>query len=405
MLLPLAAYGQRHSLRAPEVPPGLPSCVHADRAVLHFPGDKDAQYRLYEKIDSMLDGDRKNVNIWHVGGSHVQGGHFTYRIQENLASSARDVKGERGFLFPNRLAHTNSDKSFRTSATGEWYAPMLTKKSAPDKPRYGITGFGATTSDSTASVSLGIGINCDTTWTFSSMRLLGYSEGGDARPYVLDGSDTLYFRTDSLNNAYLIDFGHETDTVTIHFALPDSSSFTLTGLQPISGRPGFSYYASGVNGAKLTNWLDEVEDLERDLHLVKPDLAVFGLSINDSAVSVEDFDVEQFKENYRRMIALVRRVSPDCAFIFLTSNDSYRYLRRGMAYNENSVRVQKAMYELAEEFGAGVWDIFDIMGGPHTVLEWRSQGLIKSDKLHFTTEGYIMLGDLFTRALITDYND
>lgn len=404
-LLSLSAYGQHRSLLAPEIPQDIPSCINLDKAELRFPGPKEAQSRLYDKIDSMLAGQRQNVNIWHVGGSHVQAGHFTYRILEDLASSAPDIKGERGFLFPNRLAHTNSDKSFRTAATGEWTAPMMTRRSDFEKPRYGITGFGATTMEDDATVSLGIGINCDTTWQFNRLRLLGYSSSDSAYPYVLSGADTLSFRPDSLCSSYMMDFGCNIDTVTVHFKVPEGESFTLTGLQPISGRHGFSYYASGVNGAKLTNWLDEAEDLERDLGLVHPDLAVFGLSINDSACKAEDFDAEQFKDNYRRMIWMIRRVQPDCAFIFLTSNDSYRYVRRGMVYNENSAAVRKAMYELAEEFDAGVWDVFDIMGGEHSVLRWRDEGLIRSDKLHFTREGYILMGDLFAKALITDYND
>ena len=396
---------QGQSLNVKDVQGNLPSCSRSDSLSLVFPGDSLSRETLYLKIDSLLTGSRANVNIWHIGGSHVQGGHFTYRLQENFCSSATGMQGERGFLFPCRLAHTNSDKSFRTSATGEWTAPMMTKKSAPDKPRYGITGFGATTADTTASIGLGLGINSDTLWRFDRLRILGYPHGEDAWPYLVDGADTILFSREEEKGAYLFELPRETDSVLVRFHLPDSSSFTFSGFQPISGRGGFSYHCSGVNGAKLTNWLDEAPDLERDLALVKPDLAIFGLSINDSACSAEDFDAEKFKDNYRRLVALVRRVSPDCAFLWLTSNDSYRYVRRGMAYNENGRTVQKAMMELAQETGGAVWDIFAIMGGPRSVMEWRDAGLIKKDRLHFTIEGYIMMGDLLYNAIATDFNE
>ena len=136
---------------------------------------------------------------------------------------------------------------------------------------------------------------------------------------------------------------------------------------------------------------------------MRPDLAIFGVGINDSATTAKDFKPAKFKNNYRRMIEMVRRVSPDCAFIFITNNDSYRYVRRGMTWNANGEAVRRAMMELAEEYGAAVWDLYGVMGGAHTVNAWRSAGLAKQDRLHFTEEGYTLLADLFTQALVADY--
>jgi lysophospholipase L1-like esterase len=75
-----------------------------------------------------------------------------------------------------------------------------------------------------------------------------------------------------------------------------------------------------------------------------------------------------------------------------------------MTYNVNGPTVQKAMFELAEEYGAAVWDVYDIMGGKNSVIKWRDAGLIKSDRLHFTPEGYVLLGDLLYNAIVEDYN-
>ena len=100
---------------------------------------------------------------------------------------------------------------------------------------------------------------------------------------------------------------------------------------------------------------------------------------------------------------MVRRINPDCAFVFITNNDSYRYVRRGMTWNANGAAVRKAMLELAEEYGAAVWDLYGVMGGAHSVDAWRKAGLAKKDRLHFTDEGYTLLADLFVEALKTDY--
>ena len=381
-----------------------PPCVHVDRAGLHFPGSRDAQDHFYGLLDSLMAGSGRSVNIWHVGGSHVQAGHFSYRLQERLTTMADSLKGERGFIFPYRIAKTNSDKSFRTSFTGEWLSAMAASTHKDLNPRFGIMGIAAQTSDSLATVGIGLNISADTLWRFNRFRILGYASSPDVRPYLVSGTDTLDFVIDQETQSYLFDLPAETDTVTIGFHIPQGQSFTLTGTEPISGRKGINYYCSGVNGARLTTWLEQCPDLPRDLQLVKPDLAIFAVGINDSACKAVDFKPEVFKENYRRLIRLIREQSPDCAFVFITNNDSYRYISRGMTYNHNGPTVQKAMFELAKEYGAAVWDVFDIMGGKDSVIKWRNAGLVKSDRLHFTQEGYVLLGDMLYNALVDDYN-
>ena len=381
-----------------------PPCVHVDRAGLHFPGSRDAQDHFYGLLDSLMAGSGRSVNIWHVGGSHVQAGHFSYRLQERLTTMADSLKGERGFIFPYRIAKTNSDKSFRTSFTGEWLSAMAASTHKDLNPRFGIMGIAAQTSDSLATVGIGLNISADTLWRFNRFRILGYASSPDVRPYLVSGADTLDFVIDTETQSYLFDLPAETDTVTIGFHIPQGQSFTLTGTEPISGRKGINYYCSGVNGARLTTWLEQCPDLPRDLQLVKPDLAIFAVGINDSACKAVDFKPEIFKENYRRLIRLIREQSPDCAFVFITNNDSYRYISRGMTYNHNGPTVQKAMFELAKEYGAAVWDVFDIMGGKDSVIKWRNAGLVKSDRLHFTQEGYVLLGDMLYNALVDDYN-
>lgn len=381
-----------------------PPCVHVDRADLHFPGSRDAQDHFYGLLDSLMAGSGRSVNIWHVGGSHVQAGHFSYRLQERLTTMADSLKGERGFIFPYRIAKTNSDKSFRTSFTGEWLSAMAASTHKDLNPRFGIMGIAAQTSDSLATVGIGLNISADTLWRFNRFRILGYASSPDVRPYLVSGADTLDFVIDTETQSYLFDLPAETDTVTIGFHIPEGQSFTLTGTEPISGRKGINYYCSGVNGARLTTWLEQCPDLPRDLQLVKPDLAIFAVGINDSACKAVDFKPEVFKENYRRLIRLIREQSPDCAFIFITNNDSYRYISRGMTYNHNGPTVQKAMFELAKEYGAAVWDVYDIMGGKDSVIKWRNAGLVKSDRLHFTQEGYVLLGDMLYNALVDDYN-
>ena len=61
------------------------------------------------------------------------------------------------------------------------------------------------------------------------------------------------------------------------------------------------------------------------------------------------------------------------------------------------------MMQLAKEYDAALWDLYDIMGGLGSMQRWQNHSLANSDKIHFTHQGYILLGDMLFNALITDY--
>ena len=377
--------------------------INFEKSVLLFPGGREAQDCFYAKLDSLKKDSLSNVNIWQVGGSHVQGGSFPNRLREHFQTLAGE--GERGFLFPRQLAGTHEDKSVRMTAMGNWFAPMLTKPSEQEKPRYGITGFAARC-DSTASIGLNTNPKKEmNAWNFNQIRLLGYSSSEKAYPELYVSNKKCKHKFDSLTASYFYDLPKQTDSVRIDFVIPEGEYFVFTGLQPLTGNKGVNYFASGVNGARVTEWSEECADIDRDLQLVKPDLVIFGLGINDSACDSLSFSPDKFKNDYRRLIEKVQAVSPDCAMIFITNNDSYRYVKGGMEYNYNADEVRTAMIELATEYNAAVWDLYGVMGERDSVHKWLKVGYISKDKLHFSPKGYKRIADLLYEAIITDWNN
>ena len=239
---------------------------------------------------------------------------------------------------------------------------------------------------------------------FTRLRLLGYATDSAAVPYALHRGERLTARPDTAACGYVIDFPEACTEADIRFSLPAEARFTLTGIVPENGRDGITYHATGINGADVPAWL-RCGHLERDLRLVHPDLAIFGIGINDANVPPGRFDPEAFKANYRQLIALFQAANPHCALLFVTNNDCLLNLGRryGKRTNPNTARVALAMKELAAEYGGAVWDQYAIMGGSRSSALWRGKGLMRPDRIHFTAEGYRLVGDLLYNALITDY--
>ena len=102
-----------------------------------------------------------------------------------------------------------------------------------------------------------------------------------------------------------------------------------------------------MNGASVPSYL-RCDDFERDLELIKPDLIIFGIGINDAAE--KDFEKETFKQNYAELISIMQRVNPDCALLFVTNNDSFKSKRvkkkRVYEVNPNGKIVQEAFKEM-----------------------------------------------------------
>ena len=367
---------------------------------IQFPGDSSAYERLWTKMDSVLFFGCSQLNIVHIGGSHVQAGTLTRRLRNDLLSLRSNLDGGRGLLFPFSAAHTNNPTSFTTTYSGFWKATKNTSRT-PDK-RLGLTGMALTTSEDRASVQVTAIARdpwlSEPKFSFDTVRVLGYSSGS-REPLVLCATDTLSGRKASNDSSWLFPLPAFSDSVKV--ITRGAGEFTLTGLQLISSRPGITVSEIGVNGASLGSYA-RCADLERDLALLHPDLIIFGIGINDA--SGPNFSEDEFVLKYKHLIDRVHSVAPDCAILFLTNNDSCRRIRKkGYVTNPNGAVAERAFLRLGADCGAGVWDQFEIMGGLGSMKKWESAGLAQRDKIHFTETGYEVLGDLLYNALMDRY--
>jgi len=181
--------------------------------------------------------------------------------------------------------------------------------------------------------------------------------------------------------------------------------FTLTGILTETENPGITYTGVGINGAKVHDYFEEVCPLlEKQLAFYKPDLVIFAIGINDA--NVQNFNDKQFKGDYDKLIARIKKVNPNVAIIFETNNDMYRKVKKKKyVQHPNGDVARKAFFALADKHKAGVWDKFGIMGGLGSMAKWEKADLAKADKVHFKLSGYNLLGDLFYKAIINSYQE
>ena len=380
--------------------------AHFDRNQIVYPGDSLAMERFFQKMDSVVFLGEGNLSIMHIGGSHVQAGVFTQQFRDNLLSVSTELIGGQNFVFPFTAGGTNNPSHYIVRSTGEWAYCRNAVRRETDK-RMGLAGAAITTTDPEATVSIMTREKNPTALTpdfdFNKVTVIGFSETENVVPVVSYDGTTIDGLYDEWKSAYTFALPTFTDSICILFDTV-AGEFTLQGVLLENDMAGISVHGVGVNGASVPSYL-RCDDFERDLELIRPDLIIFGIGINDAAE--KDFTKEGFMDNYDELIQIIQRVSPDCALLFVTNNDSYKRVKvkKKTVYevNPNGKVVEEAFMEMGREYNAAVWDQFDIMGGLKSMQEWENAGLAKKDKVHFTNEGYRLIGDLLYNALITRY--
>ena len=371
---------------------------------IQVPGkDSTRLNRFFQKTDTLIETGKGAINILHIGGSHVQADMMSHKIRQNLDMMNGEFMTPRGFIFPYSVAKTNNPSNYRVRYSGKWSS--VRNVQANRKMPLGVSGIAVYTQDPLATINISLNTDESRRWEFTRLRLLGYEQDGSdgVTPVLYHHNDTLkaYFDVDS--KTYLFDMPEPVDSFIIGFLQTGrvARTFVVHGFIPEKETPGIMYHAIGVNGASVPSYLGS-EYFEEELHLLKPDLMIFGIGINDAAS--RDFTETSFYNNYNALIEKILRVNPDCAFIFITNNDSFRRIsRNNYRVNPNGANARKVFYRLAEEHQAGVFDLFSLMGGLSSMRQWQTAGLARVDKVHFTKTGYELIGDMLYNALVEYY--
>lgn len=375
---------------------------------LELPGDTARLSGFYARLDSLLLFGHGRINIVHIGGSHVQADGLSNRLRMNFAALQPNAATARGAIFPWSAARTNAPANITTTNTGAW---TKTQNSLGRMERpLGIMGYNVTTTDTAATISFDLN-PAGQQWRYCRLRLFAEMNDSVIRPLLAVGRDT--FTALRTADSYVFDLPREASTGTVLFRHTADTIYnnvsagpiSVLGLIPENDRDGIVFHSLGVNGASLPSWL-KCERFDDQIRYIAPDLVILGVGINDANVPVSKFDPEVYKAQYRRLLDKIYAVNPRCAVIFITNNDCVLRLgRRGRGVNRNTPRVEQALRELAREQGAAVWNQFEVMGGLGSSPAWVSAGLMNHDRIHFTAEGYNLLGNLMFDAIMELYDE
>lgn len=353
--------------------------------------------KLYEDMRKMVVNKDRKLNFYHIGGSHLQADIYTHDIRTYLQTRWSDLPGERGLVFPFSLAHTNNPWNYEFSSPNRWEGYRSVVPSRPEGAEFGLLGAIIECRDSIVEIRFRYK---NTSVRPGITRLRVYHNKGEF-PYDLHFGEHEVLLVNEYRNRQLgyteAVFTDDIDTFNLQFIRTRTQPFPLhiQGIQLANTHPGISYTAIGINGAGLYTYLAN-KDFEEQLKESPPDFFAFSVGTNDANVPYDAFNPEVYKRNLELMIEKVLRANPNCALLLTVPNDA-GYHRRYV--NKNVAREREVIIELARQYQCPVWDLYGIMGELGSSRTWLKNGLMKSDLVHFTAEGYHFKAQLFEDAL------
>lgn len=412
-------------------------------------------HSFYAKLAALQNTKQGQINIVHIGDSHLQGEDMAGKIRSLLQQKYGNAG--RGLVFPHRLARTNgaSDVRFKSNTVWKSYRNIYPIKNF----QIGLSGLSLTTSNKDFFIDLQVASKNS---YFNKIKIItpnNKSSIGIAKEKIFVSDKVLrpkkvvhrIKRGETLSEIALkynlsindlkkanrikgnkIQMGAvlkipSTQTVvktvskyqfvplpTIHTDYYDffeselplnhvfftanelQGTYSLSGIVLENSQSGILYHNIGVNGAKYSDF-NKYDLFFKQLQALQPDLIIVSLGTNESfgKISSHEFltQMSKFKE----------RVNAQCNNVpmLLTTPPPSQFKRK----IDNNFALDYALQLRANATSNhyAVWDLHEQMGGINGVNRNFSNGIITSDKIHYTAAGYEKQGCLFVEALIQGF--
>lgn len=410
---------------------------------------------FYERLYQLEQTKQGNLNIVHIGDSHIQADLFTAQMRNKMQDSFGNAGF--GFTFPYSVAKTNNSAPIRFTASGDFQS-VRNLYADTSKP-VGLSGIALETKSNNFAIQLEVK---DPKYNFTRLKIItpqnadlfdvsisskntiietkvpkrvthkvkpGEVLGGIADKYnislkalkkanglksdlIRDGkvltipskqlqprfiTKTEFVSIDLSPTIFSNDFQTEKPLNKIAI-VPNQqiNEFALNGLILGNNQAGVTYSGIGVNGAKSSDY-NKFPLFFEQLKALQPDLIIISLGTNES---FDKQTTDQYFSQLDQMIASIKSKTPLATILVTTPPPSVLHRKYSNTFIEDYAQKIKSS---AHETGYAVWDLFEVFGGNKNIFKNAAKGLMARDKVHYSKAGYEKQADLFFEAFLKSY--
>lgn len=366
--------------------------------------DSSSLVQFYEKLYQLQQLKSSRISIVHIGDSHIQADALSGLVRQKL--QLKFGNAGRGFVFPYRLAKSNEPSSYKSSTNKVW---DYKRNVFIDKPLpIGLGGYTIESRDSLAEINLMVKDQPGLGYAFTKFTLFHDKNPENFDITICDDLNcergTFQYKNKNQNPFVSeIVFDKPIKQVVLKNKCVDTicqKSTRVYGMLLENDSTGVLYNMIGVNGAEYRHYNFSKYFLEQ-LNYLKPELVIISLGTNEAFGG--SFNKDIFYKQIDSMVVSIKSKNPNASFLLCTPSDSYKRSRNGRIKNPFVKDAQETIIKYALDNNIAYWDLLEVMGGWGSMQNWYLKQLSARDKVHFTSKGYQIQGDLLYNAIIEGY--
>jgi lysophospholipase L1-like esterase len=349
----------------------------------------DGNERFFDEVFAALEqAEEKPVRIVHYGDSQIEEDRITgtirERLQERFGGNGPGMMPARKLSTP-RMSGSSSVKLRRyfnyggqgNRASGRQYGPFA------DFTRL----------DSVTTLSFRQVVRKDQRpSSFERVTLVA----GNVRSYLNVSNEGDQRRVETSDNPLSF----------IRYELPDSSarvSLTTTGHADLYGvlldsKTGVRMDNVPMRGCSGTIFTS-MDDAQLRSFYKEENVRMIILQYGGNSVPYLKTDkvISNYKENIRKQIRHIQELAPKAKIVFIGPSDMATTINGKRQTYPKLANVVDSLRSAALECGAAYWDIYGVMGGEGSMVQWVTArpALAGPDYIHFTLAGARKVGEMF----------
>lgn len=179
-------------------------------------------------------------------------------------------------------------------------------------------------------------------------------------------------------------------------------NYSSSGISEESGSAGVVYQVFGINGATAQTFCNPEYIMK--IAALHPDLVIISFGTNES--HVKRYDGTQNKNQLDLLVNMLGAYCKNVPLLLTTPPGSYIKYKGKYRVNPNTKLVSDVIMQYATENDIACWNLYDIVGGQKNACDnWSRNGYMQRDRIHFTRQGYELMGLLLYNAIIRSFNE
>ncbi|MDR1738764.1 MAG: GDSL-type esterase/lipase family protein [Candidatus Symbiothrix sp.] len=377
-------------------------CDHPSR--IQLPDDNFSYFdALFADLEKAAD-KRKTIHVLHYGDSQIESDRITAVIRQKL----QDRFGGSGpGLLPAVQAIASATVSQSASENIERFIVSGTLKNKAQHNRYGATGqVGVSSGDNYLSVRTDrLKNNYTHLKNFRQIRLFVGKAGKNFRAQLTAGKTKLDTDTETVNSTLKIYTWTASEPIS-KFSIHTSGAGELYGIA-VDSLGGVAMDNLPFRGSSGTFFRELNSDLLSAMYqALNVRLILLEFGGNSVPYLHTEKQINTYAANIGEQIAYLQKLQPNAKIVLIGPADMSKRVQGKLQSYPCLEQLIPALQQTALAHGAAFWNMYEVMGGHNSMLEWvkTSPKLAAADYVHFTNKGADKIGNLFAESFLLYYD-